>query len=326
MTQDKFKTEDARRFLLGRMTDDEREEFERAFLSGADDGFDAIRATEDELIEDFHRDRLNPADRRDFIELFFDRGRRERRVVLHGDLLRRLDAEREAGSAAVVKRAGILSGLAAFFRNPRFALAGLALLITSAVLLLVFSTRTKDRDQIARVDSPTPALSNVPSATPVPSPSAAPTVQDARPQASPATTASTTPTPGSTPGPTPSPTPNSTPEKPLRPVIATLTLFPGLSRSDGAVGQLKVGPETKSINLRLRLESRDYQNYRAEIVDPDGNVLSRTGKIVARGTRVDATFDAAKLRGGDYLVKLYGFSSTGAEESAAEYQLRINRK
>lgn len=314
MTQEKLKIEeDARRFLLGRMTDAERADFEREFLSEDGDSFDVVCVVEDELIEAFHRGLLSADDRKAFAAEFLESRVRHRRVRLHGELLRRLDAERD-NPPAVEARAGFFASLVGLFAKPQFALGAMAAVILIAAIVLIVSLRDRD-GEIVKVETPSPVVSASPSGSPpaiaVPAPSVAPPMT---PTAAANTTA------------TPSPTTKASPEKPARPVVATLVLLPGLSRSSGATGQLSLGPETKSVRLRLNLESRDYQHYRAEIADQDGNVIARTGKLTARALHVDASFSASGLRSGDYLVKLYGFAADGSEEPAADYQMRVNRK
>jgi hypothetical protein len=129
----------------------------------------------------------------------------------------------------------------------------------------------------------------------------------------------------------PSTAPENSSKKPLKEVLsksvtATLALFTGAVRSEGKTPVLELAKETKSANFQLNLENADYPAYRAEIVDADGKLIYRSGKISARNSKIDTSFPTARLKKGDYLVKLYGFNSAGAEESAADFQFRVNQK
>ena len=71
---------DLRRYLLGQMSEAEEAGVERAYL-GSDDALEALRAREDELIEEYLADALEPAERERFERLFLASPARLERLV-----------------------------------------------------------------------------------------------------------------------------------------------------------------------------------------------------------------------------------------------------
>ena len=69
-----------RRYLLGQMSEAEEAQVERAYL-GSDDALQALRAREDELIEEYLADNLEPAERERFERLFLASPPRLERLV-----------------------------------------------------------------------------------------------------------------------------------------------------------------------------------------------------------------------------------------------------
>ena len=62
---------EARRFLLGQLSDEETEQFEERVL-GSEEVFGEVESAEDDLFDAFVRDELVPAERRAFLERFGD--------------------------------------------------------------------------------------------------------------------------------------------------------------------------------------------------------------------------------------------------------------
>lgn len=91
---------DPRRYLLGRMSADEEARFERAYL-GSDEALFALRAHEDELVEDYLGGALDPADRERFERHFLASPARLERLVF----LRALMDRALPGAADVVAKA-----------------------------------------------------------------------------------------------------------------------------------------------------------------------------------------------------------------------------
>ena len=102
-----------------------------------------------------------------------------------------------------------------------------------------------------------------------------------------------------------------------------LALFAGSVRSEGKSNELNLPKTSKGASFVLNLESQDYQTYRAEIVDQNGNIVYRSGKLKARSSKINTFVPSKNLKRGDYILKLYGFNSQNEEESTADFQFRV---
>jgi hypothetical protein len=120
---------DPRRYLLGRMSADEEARFERAYL-GSDEALEALRAHEDELIEDYLGGALDPADRERFERHFLASPPRIERLVFLRALMDRatLPETAERAAKAPARRPGS--------RVPAPLAALLAVAAVAGVLLL----------------------------------------------------------------------------------------------------------------------------------------------------------------------------------------------
>ena len=312
MSREKFDNEkEIRRFLLGEMSEGERAAFEERFIAEDGELFDRIAVVEDELIEAYLRDRLAPGEKTKFERVFLATETRRRRVGLTREMLARLAAEKTPLPA---ENASVWNSLKNLLKTPRVAFATVL-----AVLLLVFGCwfwvlrNPPSPGDIARQTKPTPGAP--------PTPQKTESVQNPSVDSN-LTAANNAP---SNKAPANTNAANANKNQSPKPVVASLALFAGTVRSGGKTSELNLTKETTGARFELNLESRDYRTYRAEVVDSEGGVIYRSGKLTARGSRVSAFFPTAKLKKGDYLIKLYGFNPSGAEESAADFQFRVNR-
>ena len=321
MSQEKFDNErELRRFLLGEMSENERAAFEVRFIAEDGELFDRIGVMEDELLESYVRGTLSEGEKAKFERNFLITGERQERVAFTRAMLEELAAQKESAAQKTETAAGhspARNFFANLFSTPRTAFAaGFAILLLVFGFWFLFSRKPENRgDDLARQITPTPAPSpsrqnnqNAAIDTNIYTPNRAVSNQLSTANSS-AENASQ----------------NQSPKTSPKPSVAFVALFAGTVRSEGRTGELNLTKETASANFQLHLESRDYQKYRAEIVDADGRVIYRSGNLTARNFRVNVFFPTAKLQKGDYFVKLYGLNSTGAEESAADFQFRVSR-
>ena len=315
MTEGKFDNEkEIRRFLLGEMTDGERTAFEEKFIAEDTGLFDEINVTEDELIESYIRGTLSSGEKRKFERNFLISETRRQRVAFTREMFDKLSAKK---TETIAENPSVWSSIAQFFKTPRFAFGAALAILVFGLWFLVFRN-SNEGSQIARQITPTPAISQTPSK-----------IQENQNVAvdSNISSANAPETNKNSPSNTRE-NQNSNPPKNAipGPLTATLALFAGTVRSGGKMRVLELTKDTRGANFQLNLENEDYQTYRAEIVDADGNVIYKSGKINARKAVINAFFPTAKLKKGDYFVKLYGFNSKGEEESAADFQFRVNQK
>lgn len=295
---------DAKRFFLGQMAESEREAFETAFIADGD-AFDLVRVSEDELVEDYVRGILSREDRRSFEIAYLTNAKNRNKV----EFTRTLIAKVKTPAVAPESRS-LMERISTFFVQHKLALGSAfgILLILGAVWMFL---PTRSVHEIAKNLPPVNAELSV---------EKPPVVVDDQNN-----------TNSDIAKPTPTPSPKETnrqiekdPETPSRtPVLA---LFAGTLRSGGNMPTLTLDDGVRNANLSLNLESRDYDRYRAEIVDPDGNVLLRSGNLKPNGKKVGLTIATAKLRTGEYSVRLSGVTKENVTESAADFSFRVTRK
>ncbi len=107
-------------------------------------------------------------------------------------------------------------------------------------------------------------------------------------------------------------------------ILASLTLFPGTTRSSGRANTLRVEPTTTEVQLTLNFSDTDYPSYRALIKkDNVTEVFSRSGlgpRKTNRGGVISLRLPVKQLPAGDYVINLFGGE---ANEPVADYQFRV---
>jgi hypothetical protein len=320
---------EVRRFFLGEMSEDERGAFEETFVAD-EELFEQMRVAEDELIEAYVRGTLAPSEREKFERGFLTTARRRDRVEFTRSMLGKLAGQKSEVVAAkktqVVAAANpsAWNSLANLFKAPALAF-GTALALVTLVISAWLLLRNPNRPEVVRQATP------------------APTAQTARPGAgdntppgeniSPRSDANArkegagadgAPSNASTEAPNRNQNPVT--RKPAEGVVPVLALVAGAVRGGGVTPVLNLPRGARGARLRLRLESQDYQIYHAEIVNPDGARVFRSGNLKAWNSTVSLFVPAGKLSPGDYLVKLSALNRQNEPESVADYALRVTRK
>jgi len=115
-----------------------------------------------------------------------------------------------------------------------------------------------------------------------------------------------------------------------QPALASLILFPGGTRGGGSVSEAAVNSKTQTVRLTLNLPNTDYDSYRIVVRTTEmKDVSSKTGvkpRANRSGPVLTLDLSGRLLRPGDYIVQLYGLTSSGVPEPAADYSFRILRK
>lgn len=294
---------DARRFFLGKMAEGERVAFEAQFIADGE-MFELVRVCEDELVEAYVRGLLSRSDRHAFENAYLNTAANQQKVEFTRALIAKLTTQ-----AAVIDERSWLESISALFLQHRFVAVsalGVLLMLVGVWLFLPRSSVPEIAKTIPPVDvSPTVAT-----------PPAANTQDDTNNEAA-------IPTPTLSPKEVNRPT-----EKPLEPKSNTafLALFAGTVRGGGSMPTLTLDNSVRNANLSLNLESRDYDRYRAEIVDPDGNVIYRSGILRPSGKRIGLLFPITNVKSGEYTVRLFGVMRENTTESAADLSFRVIRK
>ena len=315
-----------RRFLLGEMPADERTAFEKKFI--ADEHlFDETRVVEDELIENYVREMLSAADREKFERSFLATEPRRRRVAFARTMLDKLSEKTVVAEKieTVKNSVTIWDSVANLFKTPQLAFGA-----AFALLVLIFGgwllSRNSNQPEIVQQNTPSPTLEIVQSnqtQNSLTDQLNLPNVNANRAEKS----AANKNTSINVNRESPNGNQNSNTAKPNAVGIApVLALFAGTVRSTGKMPELILPKNAPGINLQLNLESRDYKIYRVEIVNPDGNLVFHNNRLIAGSSKINFFVPAAKLRQGDYMVKLSALNSQNEDESVADYTFRVNRK
>jgi hypothetical protein len=317
--------EEAGRYLLGTLSDEERAGVEERYFS-IDADFEEIEIAEEELIDRYVRGELSETDRNRFETNLAGLPRIAERVHfarMWKERLANSSANSIAASRAESRDVGgrqtswwsNLFGLSAGSRTPRLAMAFSVLLILVGGIAL-FAGWMRLREQSRQLAAQQSALEQRQRELDK-------QAADLRAQADQLATQS----------PQPSPTETQTPPKPIQeqsPTASTpfvaLTLSPGVTRSSGQGHVLRIPRGTKEVRLTLNLRDPDYSSYQVAI-SPVGGAPVFSSSSKARRTHSGAVLGvnvpANRLQRFDYLITLTGRTSTGTTEPVDEYSFRV---
>ncbi len=331
------------KFLYGEMPEEERFEFEERFITDAN-LFQRIKVSEDELIEKYVRGWMNPAERSEFEQNFPTTAKRRERIEFSRQLFNKIEEQKQKSvlvkkNERITAEESVWDKLTGLFLTPKTAMAA-----AFAVLVVVFGSWILYQNlgtlKTEVVKNQNSDISETPQRTFSPTPEISP--ENIKPESennaeNPNIESVETPAENTnelikeTPKPdktdevikqTPVLKKTPTPQTAPNPVLA---LFAGTLRSGGKNNVLKLPENAKGAVLLLNLESIDYKIYRAELTDADGNLLFQKDGLKANKSKINLFIPADKLTKGDYLLKLYGKNDSGENESAADFQFRVNR-
>jgi anti-sigma factor RsiW len=319
--EDKAQKEEAlSRYLLGELSEQEREQVEERYF---EDGkfFESLLVAEDELIDDYVRGALTDADRARFERHYLRAPERRERVEFAASLLKYASESRHKATAPAVapKRASRLESLAAWLNIKRPAmivpLAAAVLLLLGGAWVVTENARLKSeleqaRSERAEYERMAESLR-----------------QQADEQRSRNDQLALEAARRDEPEP-----PSSGPVTPQRSGagVAVFALSPGLVRGEGEARKLVITPSIQTVKLRADLRESDYPSYRAALRTVEGKqVLNRSGlKPTSEGTlkKVVVTVPARQLEDEDYILTLSGVAVGGAVEDVGEYSFSVVRK
>lgn len=306
-----------RRFLLGTLSAAEREAIEDRFMVESD-LFDALHASEEELLEEYASDELSVSERQQIERsLLLVPGNRERVRLLSA-----IRAAVDRGQARAQPSLAQQRKDRSFFRLPalRYALAVACLFLMFGIVWWLLPGREREEslqaNNLQANNTPSSHTAQLP-----PTPETARTVNE-----QPATKGSD-----------PSVNSNAVPQTSLpndkrvatkrradAPLfVASLLLTPGATRSEGAVSELILPAKAQWAQIKLVLETNDYTRYRAVLSDEDGAPVWTSGAHKVRGQIITLNIPRRFLREGDYLINLSGLTA-GASTGVANYSFRIS--
>lgn len=121
--------------------------------------------------------------------------------------------------------------------------------------------------------------------------------------------------------PTPIPKPDS---RSGIPAVFAFTLGTGAVRESGQFKKVSVPPGTREVRIRLDLATAEYRSYRAVLQTVDGReMLTSQGLRAGRGMFVQLHILAKLLTPGDYQIRLSGMNPSGEAEEIDSYYFRV---
>ncbi len=308
------------RYLLGTLSDEERDRFEEMYFSD-DAAFEEVEIAEGELIDRYVRGELSQRDRAQFESVVARSPRLGERVAFASAWKDKL----AASSATVLARepykprerspswwSSLVGSSGA--RAPRFALAFSVLLLLLGGIAL-FAGWLRVRDESRRLEAQRAALDQRQRELD----QQAANLKSRAEQLAQGSIPS--PTPLESPQPKPSPEPTST-----GPSVFALTLSTGGSRGASAGGNHVIPSGTKDVEVRLNVTDASYSSYKATVLTVDRKTVfaSRWSKLTPSGVIIFVV-PANRLPTGDYIVTLDGRTSSGAIEPLTDYELHIRK-
>ncbi|HJS23336.1 MAG TPA: hypothetical protein VJ751_03125 [Pyrinomonadaceae bacterium] len=118
---------------------------------------------------------------------------------------------------------------------------------------------------------------------------------------------------------------------PPRPVIASLTLLPGLSRGGGDKPSLVMPGDARLVRLNIGIDPEEqYKNFAVELRTTAGRHVWNRENLAARnrgGARaIGLTLPASVLKSGEYELRLRGLKEGGEAEDIGFYYFDVKKR
>jgi hypothetical protein len=311
-----------RRYLLGELSEPEQVAIEdRAFEDQK--VLEQILDVEQDLIDDYVSGDIPEETRRGFETHFLTSAERRKKIAF-AKALAAVVNEKPAPAIDVATGPSWRTRLAAFFTRPvtaySFAAASLLLFAVGAWLVVdtirlrseIAQLRTAQESQTAQNRQLEQDLANArlrnqeliaKSGTP-PQQTSTPEIQRESP---------------------PPPT------IPTSPVVAVLSLLPGISRGSNSVPQLAIAKDVSLVRLQIGIDPREnYRRYRVELRTEKGQQVLARGNLLARvgshNRNILLGLPASALGNGQYELALKGITESGATEDLGFYYFSVVKK
>ena len=115
------------------------------------------------------------------------------------------------------------------------------------------------------------------------------------------------------------------------PVIASLTLLPGLSRGGGQKPTLDLSNDARLVRLQIGIDPEEqYKSFAVELRTLAGRQVWNRENLAARTRRssraVGLTLPATVLKSGEYELRLRGLTEGGGSEDVGFYYFNVRKK
>jgi hypothetical protein len=116
-----------------------------------------------------------------------------------------------------------------------------------------------------------------------------------------------------------------------RPVIASLTLLPGLSRGGDNKPSLVLPENARLVRLQIGIDPEEpYKNFNVELLTLAGRQVWTRENLNARNRRgaraVGLTIPATAIKSGEYELRLRGVTQSGAAEDVGFYYFNVRKR
>lgn len=306
-----IKDETLRHYLLGQMSDEERDRKDEAYF-GDRDFLEQLSIVEDELIESFVHGELSESDRRQFEEFFLRSPERRKRVAL----ARKLEVVLARARTAKQK----VERPAKRKRDDKFQLPGRWMLLPLAASLLLATLCAWLFWQINRTSNELEGLRAALSEREQKADELEQQLTEEQKRNRELLDQLARADKRQQP---PDRTPDASPEARLVSFILTL----GISRSEGNTTRLVIPPGAEQARVQLNFKIGDYRNYAIALETVEGKLVLSRSALRARktgdGKAVTVTLPVAALDDQDYLLRLKGITPTGEMEVVGQYFFRV---
>lgn len=324
MSRQRENKDSIRRYLLGEMSEQERERIEQRLLSD-DDFYQQLLINEDDLVDEFVADALPEQERVKFSQRFLQVPQLRQDVKFAMALRKHVLEAAPQAPVAVTPRVSLLDWLRKLFMQPvlgiSLTVALLALVLLAVWLAAQNSRLRKQVEQLQATQTPTPIsrqdLEEQLAAERLRSEKLSDELREQERRMEEARKIQETKEE--------SPPPTRK-DPPLRnAAVVAFTLTPGLVRESGSLKKLSVPPGTSELLIRLDLAEGDYQSYRVVLKTLDGReLLSRQGLRAASGGKyVPVSIPAQLISPNDYQILLLGVTPSGEAEDISSYYFRV---
>jgi hypothetical protein len=294
------------RYLLGQMSDEERDQLDERYF-GDRDFIEQLLVVEDELIDSYVRGELSPSDRRDFENHFLRSPERQQRVALANKWLRLVSSRKGVAPIAEPSLRRKLRSIPSWVVLPLAA----SLLFAATSLWLGL--------QITRLNAELNDVRHALSAGEQKEQELERLLADERQETSRLQEELARARAGETES-----------VEPDVPRLVALVLSPGRSRSEGSETRLVLPPDTNVIRLQANFKVGSYSTYSATLETAEGVKVFEQRGLKARqtsaGRTVSLSISASRFAGQDYVLIVSGITATGQAESVGEYSFRVVRK
>lgn len=314
------------RYLLGELPEEQQVEIEdRAFSD--QDYLATITTVENDLIDEYVRGELSATDRQRFESRFLASAERRKRVEF-AKALRTAFSESKAPEKKTVETATAWSwreSLYAFVNglNPaaRLAFAAAAILVVAGAALLFVET-LRLRRQVTQLQAEKQAGQNLQQSLEAERKrnedlnARLDQEKQQREQTDESLRQLTE-------------TPEAKNPAPL-PVIASLTLLPGLSRGGGQRPALDLSNDARLVRLQIGIDPEEqYKSFAVELRTLAGRQVWNRENLAARTRRgsraVGLTLPATVLKSGEYELRLRGMTESGGSEDVGFYYFNVRK-